>query len=234
MTEKSDREFLKEVNLQEGLAAELLGKSRQAINHGLREDVYFKPHELGVLLSYCRSNMPASVPAIEHHITATRDRRTSERIRSSYGSYLTEDDILHVPSIWMVAPDMRYFRTAHSDQLAWVLARAARDMETFVLVASNEADAARFWEDFDNTGAKASVVAKDEATRVYSTANALPYCAFMEPSSNPTNCWVLGLTGFQKIDSLRADSMLQFLRSPDAIIGAPEVTPQRRQGRNRR
>lgn len=222
MTETTDRDLLRALNVQEALVASLIGKTRQAVNHGLREPVYFKPHELGALLAYCRGNMPASVKAIEEHISATRDAETAESIRSSYGLFLTEEDLMKSATVWLVAPDMRYFRSSHSQHLDWMVARAAHDIDSFAVIATSQVDAARFWEEFRASGvAGVSNVAIERATQVLPQANALPYCVFINPASNPTNCWVLGVGGFAQIDALRADGMLSFLRSPELTIADP-------------
>lgn len=214
------------MNIQETLVAGLIGKTRQAVNHGLQDAVYLKPHELGALLIYCRANKPSSVKAIEQHVSATRDAETAESVRSSYGLFLTEEELMKSSSIWLVAPDMRYFRSSHSQQMDWLLERAARDIDSFTVVATSQADASRFWEDFRARGVSGvSNVAIDRATLVLAQANALPYCVFIDPAANPTNCWVLGLGGFQQIDAVRADGMLSFLRTPEIVMGQAAAPP---------
>ncbi len=212
MSKPADRDLVSKISLSETEIADLIGKSRQAVNVGLRSDgerLYFKPIELANLYTACWRN-PVHLALIREHVRETRPSE-AEEILSANGLFLTETMLNKANDICAVIPDFAYFNIHHPAQAEMLISRARSDLPTFRIAAPSEADAKEFWRHVFPRGADEEQLLLNSG--IDAAVNALPYCVFIsEPGiASHENCWVLGAGGFQRHDKMRSARMYQFL-----------------------
>lgn len=206
MTPKTDREFLRLLDLTEAFAASLLGRTRQAVSTGLAEKIYFRDSDLATIVNYCRVNKAALLGDVERYVEASRGQQRAREIFSGHGMFLDPDTVLNAEEVWVVLPDFRFFKSSHPAQVAMLCARAQRDLSTFTIVTSDPRDALLFWTDCQTGTSEA----RDASTQTVAAVDALPYSILIEPSTRPQG-WALVSGGYQRLDPMRTEGMRSFV-----------------------
>ncbi|RYG88305.1 MAG: hypothetical protein EON59_04875 [Alphaproteobacteria bacterium] len=120
MTIGSDRELLAALGLTETQAADILDRTRQAVNAAFVADRdrrgYFKPSHIILLRMAARAaGHDFDDQAVIAYVRAVHKAAAAERVRSAFGMLATRPDLSAAAEAWVILPDFARLRTMSPD-----------------------------------------------------------------------------------------------------------------------
>lgn len=184
---------------------ELIGKSRQAVNHGLKSSKYFKTHEWVLIVLHLRKKIGANLRILYDYLSSLKAGEHSylHTITSQIG-YGTKLDELSFNNLYILIADYRHFSQANpicNEKLISLVARENLEIKFFT---SSEIELNRFKSKIamhNELGATVTGASLPEADQY-------PYMICIDPFDETNSCFLTCISDtFQEIDSIRGESI---------------------------
>lgn len=225
MTFKNDKEAMSAFGLSDAEIGRVLNRTRQAINAGLKNEIYFAPHELRALYGYMSERPNFDLEGFRAFIRASRPQEADSIIT---GAILSGTGLERIQNegqvIWAILPDYRYFIHQYPVAADAVLSLFNQDPRLFGLILTDKRD----YEAFQAYVDASELPSRVEAPFYDDMVNAVPYLIIEHPLS-PKKCRGFALTEgvFQEIPKVRAYDIARYFDTLIKTKGAAAAAVKR-------
>jgi len=212
MTLSADRDIGPLFGLNDALIGRIIGKTRQAVNHGFKSEQYLRPHEWILIVLFLKAQEHPSLDVLYEYIRK-HFKNESKDIISGFGVLSADDDVTDWKNILAVVPDYRFFKLENPTGAQQVVDFFGSTKGTKCFVTSNSIDLQRFCGDVGIKLSASRAFARDDRAECYviPEANQFPYMLICDIGSNHPRYFVYAAGKFRPMPKIRGQEIYDCL-----------------------